>query len=55
MEQPKPQNSQERFTVTGLIAGVALGYPLSYYFQSRALQAKMSLGQYVGKLSPDPG
>lgn len=31
----------------GLVVGVLAGYPLSYFFQSRALQSKLSLGQYI--------
>ena len=36
----------------GLVIGLVLGVPGSYYFQSGALKAKMSLGSYLGNL-PD--
>lgn len=53
MEQEKsqPPTNQAKFTLIGLIAGCLLGYPLSYFFQSRALQAKLSLGGYIEHFS----
>ena len=38
--------------VISLLAGVVLGYPLSYYFQSDIVRMKMSLGDYITKF-PD--
>lgn len=43
--------NQAKFTRIGLIVGCVLGYPLSYYFQSGALQAKLSLGGYIEHFS----
>lgn len=40
-----------RCTTFGFIAGVMLGYPVSYYFQSSTLRAKLSLGEYLSKAS----
>lgn len=34
----------------GVIAGLVLGYPISYFFQSNAVRSKMSLGDYVGHI-----
>ena len=34
----------------GLLVGVLAGYPISYFFQSGALRAKMSLGDYITKI-----
>lgn len=34
-------------TRTGVLVGAVLGYPVSYFFQSGALRAKLSLGGYV--------
>jgi POT family proton-dependent oligopeptide transporter len=39
------------WTLIGLGIGVLLGYPLSYFLQSLALRATMSLGQYVEQFS----
>lgn len=39
--------NKSRFTQIGLIAGVILGYPLSYFFQPGALRSKISLGGYI--------
>jgi hypothetical protein len=47
----QPPTNQAKFTKIGLIAGCVLGYPLSYYFQSGALQAKLSLGGYIEHFS----
>jgi hypothetical protein len=46
MQQPT-KTASTRFAVNGMIVGVILGYPLSYYFQSGAVRAKISLGQYI--------
>lgn len=43
--------NQRKFTEIGLVAGVVLGYPLSYYFQPGALRAKLSLGGYIQHVS----
>jgi len=43
-EQSKAQGNHLAF---GLIVGFLSGYPLSYFFQSRALQSKLSLGAYI--------
>ncbi|HEX7681632.1 MAG TPA: hypothetical protein VF713_26150 [Thermoanaerobaculia bacterium] len=42
----QPQSSSNHLPF-GLVVGFLAGYPLSYFFQSRALQAKLSLGQYI--------
>jgi len=33
--------------VLGLVAGAVFGYPISYFFQSGALRAKVSMGGYI--------
>ncbi len=49
-ESPQSTNTTN-FTMIGLIVGGVLGYPLSYYFQPGALQAKLSLGGYIQHFS----
>lgn len=33
--------------VEGLVIGLLLGYPLSYFVQPGALRAKVSIGEYI--------
>jgi len=35
----------------GALIGLLVGYPLSYFFQSGALRAKLSLGGYIEHIS----
>lgn len=37
--------------LVGALVGAVLGYPLSYYFQPGGFRAKISLGQYIERLS----
>lgn len=43
-QQPQSTGNHLPF---GFVVGLLAGYPLSYFFQSRALQSKLSLGQYI--------
>lgn len=49
-DKSKPSNAAKCMEA-GLFGGLILGYPVSYYFQSGALRAKLSLGQYIAKAS----
>lgn len=40
-----------QYATIGAVAGFILGYPVSYYFQSSVVRAKLSLGNYIAKAS----
>ena len=35
------------YTVGGVVIGLVLAYPISYFFQPGYLRAKLSLGEYI--------
>ena len=39
------------FMILGLLMGVVLGYPISYWFQPDVLRLKLPLGQYIAHAS----
>ncbi len=45
----KPPGSGSAVLV-GAFIGLLIGYPLSYYFQSNVVKAKLSLGGYIGHM-----
>lgn len=44
-------NAMPRHIAVGALIGLIVGYPLSYFFQSGALRAKVSLGTYIEHIS----
>lgn len=42
--------NKNMFTVGGFIAGVVLGYPVSYFFQPGLIRQKLSIGQYISHI-----
>ena len=49
--EKQPPTKTSPCTTIGLLTGVILGYPLSYYFQPDALRAKLTLGGYIEHVS----
>jgi len=42
--------NKDQNAVVGLLVGMMLGAPVSYFLQSGLVRAKMSLGSYLGHL-----
>lgn len=51
MDNPPPSNKSNGNAGPGIIIGLLLAYPVSYWFQPGVIRAKLSLGDYISKFS----
>ena len=45
------KNESNRFRTVGLILGLLVSYPLSYYFQPDAVRMKLTMANYISHRS----